>query len=84
MGLFKGKTEAVTLPDAQKAWDEGDPFFLFEAGSSFSSATSRGVVKTLGGYRRNRLAFGACVVLLFRHAGKSSSRSVLIPSTIGG
>jgi hypothetical protein len=49
MALLKGKTEAVTIPDAQKAWDGGDRFHLFEAGSGFSSATSRKVVEALTG-----------------------------------
>jgi len=47
MALLKGSSKAEQGADAaQKAWDGGQRFFLWEAGSSFRSATA-GVAEAL-------------------------------------
>jgi len=47
MALLKGTSKAeLAAPEAQKARDEGQRFFLFEAGSSFRSAIA-GVAEAL-------------------------------------
>jgi hypothetical protein len=44
---LKGTSKAEqAAPEAQKAWDAGQQFFLWEAGSSFRSATA-GVAEAL-------------------------------------
>lgn len=47
MALLKGTSkEELGSAEAQKAWDAGRRFFLWEAGSSFRSATA-GVAEAL-------------------------------------
>lgn len=47
MALLKGTSKAeLVSPEAQTAWDEGRKFFIWEAGSSFRSAT-KGVAEAL-------------------------------------
>jgi len=47
MALLKGVSKAeLGSDDAQKAWDTNQMFFLWEAGSSFRSAT-KGVAEAL-------------------------------------
>jgi hypothetical protein len=47
MALLKGVSKAeLGAGDAQQAWDAGQTFFLWEAGSSFRSAT-KGVAEAL-------------------------------------
>ena len=47
MGFLKGTSKAELAADeAQEAWETGQRFYIFEAGSSFRSATA-GVAEAL-------------------------------------